>query len=241
MSYILDLVLVGIIALCAWKGYKSGILVSVLGIIALIISLVVGNVVSKAYSGEFSGIMEPFVTGVVDKSISNVLDTTPEDGKKAAGERSAFLVPEKDRADVYKVSFAALRDLGIAEKPAGDLAEQVKGETSDVNQQMSTVLTEKLCARIAYVLVFIIIFIITAIIFVVIENIADIKFTLPGAEKINGIAGAVLGVVKGVIIVMFIASIFRYAAILIPGTLISKTIILKLFINSNAIASAVGI
>lgn len=241
MSYILDLVLVGILALCAWKGYKSGILVSVLGIVAIIISLVVGNVVSKAYSSEFSGIMEPFITGVVDKSISDVLDTTPEDGAEKTGEKSEFLVPEKDRSDVYTVSLAALRDLGIAEKPAEDLAEQVSGDTKDVNQQMSNVLTEKLCVRIAFVLVFVIVFVITAIIFVVIENIADIKFTLPGAEKINGIAGAELGFIKGLMIVMFIALIFRYAAVLLPGTFISKTVILELFTGRNIIASAVGI
>jgi uncharacterized integral membrane protein len=242
MSFLFDVILLAIVALCTWRGYKSGILVTALGIVAIIISLVVGNVFAKAYSSEFAGILEPFASGLVDDSISEVTGLkTAEDGKTTEETEQVELVSERADADVYTVSYEALINMGIAKAPAEKIAEETAADSEEVNQSMTAALTENLCERIAFVAVFAVIFILTAIVFVVVENIADLKFRLPGAEKVNVIAGCVLGAVKGIMIVMFIASIFRYAGIILPESFITKTFILEMFINGNLVAAAVGI
>ena len=271
MSYILDIVLILVIALCAWRGYKSGIIISFIGIIAIIVSVFAGNLVAKTYHSDFAGVMHPFVGGMVDSAVSTSLGTEVMDREVAASAEdeeaatyivlnlgaankeeaeamqvektgnTVYLVAEDAQEDVWTVSYATLRNMGLAEAPAEKLATEVSQEVTNVNQEMRDQLGDKLCDQLAFMVVFAAGFILAAILFVVIGNIIDIKFTLPGAEIVNDIGGAVFGAVRGIVIVLFIASIFRYAGLLLPETLIEKTWILEGLINHNAVAGAVGI
>lgn len=269
MSIIIDLILVAIIALCAWKGWKSGIIVSVLGIIFIIVSVVVGNIVAKAYYTDFSGVMHPFVSGMVDSGVNTALgesltdkeivraaedDNTvyiylnqgaenkkDADKNAAKGAKKIYVVTEDAKEDVWTVCYATMLNLGVAEDSAAKIADEVCLDSVKVNNEMSNRLGDVACDKLAFAVVFAMGFILAAIVFVVIGNIIDIKFTLPGAELVNDIGGAVLGAVRGILIVLFIGAVFRYLSIVLPDELISKTALLEYFIGHNAIAGAIGI
>ena len=63
MKAAIDIVLLIIIALCTWGGYKRGLVGGIAGILAIIIALFGGSLLSNTYSGEVIPALEPFVNG----------------------------------------------------------------------------------------------------------------------------------------------------------------------------------
>jgi len=225
VSVAIDAVLVLIVAVTAYKGWKKGLIRGIFGVVAVIVSIFGANLVAKAYSGEFTEMLEPLVGGVVDNAVSAVVD--------ASGMSS-------DRVSVYDVSLNALRRLGVAEDAAVDLAEKVAAEFGSVGQVMSDGLTQKLCAMLSYVAVFIVVFILISILFAVLGNLIHFVFTLPGLALPDKIAGLVLGIVKGLLIVFTLAVAMRYLGI-VSATVIGQTKVLSYILNANPLAKLLGI
>ena len=76
MNIILDLLLLLIVALCIWDGYKRGLIGGIAGIFAIIIALLAGSSLSDNYASEAVPVLEPFVDGYIDsqKTRSAVLE-----------------------------------------------------------------------------------------------------------------------------------------------------------------------
>ena len=63
MKIIIDILLLVIIALCTWNGYKRGLVGGVAGILAIVIALFGSSLLSSAYAHEVVPALEPFVDG----------------------------------------------------------------------------------------------------------------------------------------------------------------------------------
>ena len=250
MSTAIDIVLVIIPAFSTWRGYKNGFIRGVFGVLAIIFAIYGANLIAKTYSGEFTGMLEPFVGGIVDKSITSVVseeDTESADIILSEAEGAAESGSDADAEEettygtkVYTISYEALRTIGISEEASVKLADKVADEVDTVGQQMSNNLTQKLCEILAYIAVFGISFILIAIIFAVIGNVINLAFSLPGIELADKIIGLAMGLLRGVLIVLAIGVIIRYLGLLSADT-VENTVLLKYIINNNPIANILGI
>ncbi len=234
LSTVIDIGLVLIVVFAAWRGFRNGFIRGVFGILAIIIAIYGANLVAKTYSGEFTGMLEPFVSGIVDKSITDVHDFSSE--PETQNQEQTY---DKTKS-VYEVSYAALINIGISEGAAKQIAEKVGGTIDDLGHQMSSNLTNVLCDALAYIAVFAVAFILIAIIFAVIGNIFNLAFSIPGIESVDKIIGLFLGIIKGLLIVLTLAVVIRYLGLL-AGDTIEKTIILKYILNVNPLANILGI
>ena len=234
MNILFDLALVAIVAFAVWRGYKNGLIVTMCGVVAVIMCLFGANIVASIYSEEFTGMLEPFVGGMVDNSVSNVVSGDNEEGQVITHQNV-------QKSDVYVVGHAALRQLGIADGAAQRIAKETALEMDTVGQKMSDNLSEKLCKALAFITVFSVVFILLSIIFSAIGNVLNLSFAIPGFETANYIAGAVLGLAKGIIIVLFIACACRYLGLLLSEETIQKTLITEWLINHNLIANIIGV
>ena len=235
MNWAIDGILVIIVAYSAWRGYKNGFIRGIFGVLALIISIYGANLAATAFSGEFTGMLEPFVGGIVDKAIAQVTKADEE----TPPETSAVLTKEES-TDVYKVSFAVLRSIGMSEKASKLIAEKVDGELSAVGQALSDALSHRLSQSLAYIAVFAIAFALLAIIFAVIGNIFNLAFSIPGLDLVNRLIGILLGLAKGFIVVLVLAVILRYAGF-VSADAVKNTIILDFLLRWNPIAAALGV
>jgi uncharacterized membrane protein required for colicin V production len=259
MALAIDIVLVLIVAFSAWRGFKNGFIRGIFGVLAIIIAIYGANLIAKTYSGEFTGMLEPFVGGIVDKNIIGVTDDDTADGEDesppddVASPAPDDAAPEDDTADIdeeaalaephsdiYDISYKALRGVGISEEAARLMAEKVDGEIDSVGQQLTNNLTEKLCSMLAYIAVFGISFILIAIIFAVIGNVVNLAFSLPGIQTVDKIIGLVMGIARGVLIIFAIGVVVRYLGLVSAGT-VEKTVLLDYVVNNNPIANILGI
>ncbi len=250
MSTVIDIVLVLIVGMTTWRGFRNGFIRGLFGVVAIIIAIYGANLAAKAYASEFTGMFAPFVVGIVDKSVGDVLGTGAADAEDADPAQSEPdntdsadeqpVLPDVDNTSVYDVCFKALRLIGVSEQAAHRMATKVDAEIDAIGQQMTATLTQRLSEALAYIAVFGISFILISIIFAVLGNVINLAFSLPGMELIDKIVGLVFGLAKGALIVLAIAVIVRYLGFISPET-IDKTVILKYITNANPLAGILGI
>ena len=259
VSTAIDIALVLMVGFSTWRGFKNGFIRGVFGVLAIIIALYGANLIAKTYSGEFTGMLKPFVGGIVDKSVTDVVGLDdPDEAAGVAGDdngavsdvtggTAASITPADDDGDgaaehtnVYNISYKALRGIGVSEEASKQLADKVETEIDSAGQQLSNNLTEKLCDVLAYIAVFGISFILIAIIFAVVGNVINLAFSLPGIELVDKIVGLSMGLLRGLLIILAIGVIVRYLGLLSAGT-VENTVLLKYIINHNPIANILGI
>lgn len=256
MKLMLNLLVIIIFAYTGYIGYKRGIISSLLGFLSLILSVYIAFLISNTYSNEFLGLVSPFAGGLVDSAITDtverdytggITDNSADDTKNGEEDGlSVLLEPvmslsETDKKDPYTVCLASLRRLGVSENAASKIAMRVSEKSKNVGQKFIDAATEEFSLVICRVAIFAIAFILAAIAFTVIGNILSINFGLPGLESVNNIGGAIIGIGKGIIVLMFIGCLMRYVGIFIPEEKITGAFLFGMFVSRNIIASRVGI
>ncbi|MGX8699447.1 MAG: CvpA family protein [bacterium] len=240
----LDLILVAIVLLSAWRGYRAGFITSVVGLVAILVAIYGANLLANTYSSQFTGMVEPFASGLVDSIETRILDFTPADGEEAPDFVPEMQLDEAERKNVGKVCESILLQLGFNEEIAKGLADQVSAVTDAVGTQMNVTLTRVLSERLCFIVLFAIAFCLIMILFTAIGNILDLVFGLPGLEWVNHILGCALGAGRGLILVIVIACVFRYLGIIgiaLGQNYVEDTHILKSLMESNMLATILGI
>lgn len=225
MSLIIDLILIAIVAFCAWNGYRKGFIMGISGILALIVAFYGAQIVADTYSQEFTSMLKPFVSGVVDAAVADV-QIGGEDGY--------------DNEEVYEVTYDALGNIGILKSAAQDIANEIAERVERTGQTMREEIVSVLCSKIAYVLTSVIVFLLILIVFTVIANILNLAFKMPGLEFINESLGALFGFAKGAIIVVAIAWVMRYLGVLVDEDIVNKTILLEWLMEHNLVTKFFG-
>jgi hypothetical protein len=103
MNIIIDLLLIGILALCVWNGYRKGLILGISGILALVVAFYGANLIADTYSSEFISMVKPFIAGIVDKSVDETSVDIEEPRGADGPDRTA------DPEQVYEVSYESLR------------------------------------------------------------------------------------------------------------------------------------
>lgn len=225
---VIDLAIIAIVVFCGWRGYRNGLIRGAFGVVALVVSLFVANIAAAAYSEEFTGMLKPFIGGIVETTITDMRDNS--DKHKHEG--------LDNETEGFGTAYTALRQIGLPEPSAIRIAELTAADND--GGYIADLIGDKLSSALAFVAVFGIAFLLLAIVFAVIGNLVGFVFSLPGLRLVDAIAGVLLGLAKGLLIVYTIAVIIRYFGLLAPST-IEKTSVLSHLINNNPIADILGL
>ena len=226
----LDLAIIAIIAFCAWRGYRNGLIRGVFGVVALVASLFIANIAAMAYSDEFTEMLMPFVGGIIDTALVEI------DEEGVEYDLSGF----EEESEDFITAYTALRRIGLPASSAARIASLATEEEVAAGVFLSDLISDRLSTVLAFVAVFGIAFILLAIIFAVIGNLVGFVFSLPGLRLVDIIAGVLFGLAKGLLIAFTLTVIVRYAGLLAPEIL-EETSVLKYMVNNNPIANMLGI
>ena len=240
MRVLIDLIILLIIALCAWRGWKKGLIVGLCGLLALGVSVYAADVISKAYYADYTQILDPVISGYTDTSTGTVtaeIDPEDEEAKHPYVE-----LTKEEKEDVYSVTYAVMRQCGVAADPSEKIAAEFDEQYDKVDYALIGGMGEYLTARITYVLLFAAVFVLIYALFCILENILNLTFSLPGvADYVNRGLGAVAGVLRAIALLLVICCVCRYLGILLGNDRIVGTVFFEKLINSNFIANRLGI
>ena len=254
----IDFAIIAIIAFCGWRGYRNGLIRGVFGIVALIVSVFVANIAAEAYSEEFTGMLNPFVGGIIDSALNDadaedsepdieesdyiseyiskhISENNGENSGKSSKKENSLSVGESEK--IVK-AYLTLRRIGLPKPAAARIA--MLSADNETGELLSDVIADKVSSVLAYIAVFAIAFILLAIVFAVVGNLIGFVFSLPGLKLLDSIAGVVFGLAKGLLIVFTLATVARYFGLLALDT-IEETSLLNYLINNNPVANMLGL
>ncbi len=237
MKFLLDIIILLIIALSIWSGYKRGVVMGIGGIIVLIIAVVVGNALSSAYSGEVVSAMRPFANGYVDGLISDeVYASGGEQNELSTGD---MLAQNPDLA--VSASTNALLELGLYSETAEQIALEAVDYAAENDATLSDAVSEVLCQNIAFAGGFLLFFLLCAIVLTVLGNITNLSFRIPYMGSGNEIGGAIAGLIEGIMLALVFAWVLRFAGLLFPDGVLESTWFVSFLMEHNILSSILGI
>ena len=244
MKTIIDLVLVAILVICAWTGYKKGIIMGIGGVLVIIISLYGANLLSNAFSSAVVPVMKPFVTGFIEgkmvtkpgSDVLGVLDQLEIDTSTTSLEDLIRETPSLEST----VSVGVFEALGINESTAKNMASEVSSAYEAKGGAFTDAISTVLCNRMAFVATFILAFLIILIFLTVIGNLTNLSFKIPNLDWFNDIVGALLGILTGLIFCTIVVWALKYMGIVIGGDTVSKTVLARSFMDADRLTKLIG-
>ncbi len=236
MKAAIDLILILILALCTWNGYKHGLVGGVAGILAIIIALLGSSIVSAAYAHEIVPAIEPFVDGYLDSHRNR--DAILERMGYGSSDLSLEDILEQDSSLRYDYAYESLADLGLYDKRAERLAKDAVGLAEETGCSMTKAIVSVLCTTITNVGTMVVAFLLILILLVAVASIGNLSFRLPNMESVDEIGGAVLGFGKGFLYCVLLCWVLSFLGILIGKTTMAHTTLGRFFLIFDSLTNS---
>lgn len=238
MRAVIDLVLLAIIIISIWSGYKKGLIMGIAALLAAIISLYGASLVSQAYSYEVVPVLRPFVSGYIQNRMENeVLEDLDIDDTSLSVED----VLSGDPSLRHDFCAACYASTGIYADAADQMATEAEEYAAANGATIQESVVEVFCIRAAYVAGVALVFIVFLIALTALGNIPNLSFKIPNMDTLNDAGGAVMGLVNGMVYCILLCWALRFLGLVIGRDTLENTILAKFFISIDFITSGVGI
>lgn len=241
MKTIIDLIIVGILILCAWSGYKKGLIMGIGGILCLAISIYGANLLANTFSYDVVPALQPFAGGYTESIISG---DDSEVMKRMGWEDLSYsaddlLAQHPERRTDFCA--ACYETLGLDEDTSLILAERTADYADESGERITASVVHVLCETVSYVGCFILAFLIIVIILTVLGNLPNLSYKIPQLDLVNDIGGVLLGIVTGILYCALLVWALKFMGMIIGRETLPGTTLAKIFLEHNIFLKALGI
>ena len=237
MTLAIDLVFIVILAVCAWSGYKKGIIMGIGGLLVIIISLYGGHLLSSTFSYEVIPALKPFASGYLEarvpEQLYEQLGYEADDNGDYDVEFSVHDLYE-EYPELREISAKqAFMSLGVFEEEAEDLAAEAVAYQEENEVEFTDAVIQIFCQRITYFLGFLIGFALIAILLTVLGNLLNLSYKLPGLNIVNDILGLCIGLVTGICFCSVLIWVLHYTGKVISLETLESTKVASWFLEKD--------
>ena len=234
----IDLVLLAIIIIAVWLGYRKGLILGVANLLGILAALYAAVLVSSAFSYDVVPVLKPFVSGYMDRQMNDVV---LENMGMESTDLSYEDILAEDATLRHEFCAESFRSVGIY----GDAAEQMATEAETYADTNGAAVTEAvvqvLCERVCYVAGVTLMFLIFLIALMTIANIPNLSYRIPNMDLLNDAGGAVMGLINGVCYCCLAAWLLRFLGLIIGMDTVESTLLARFFHSIDIITAGVGI
>ena len=238
MRTVIDLVLLAIIIISIWSGYKKGFILGIAGVVAIVVSLYGASLVSSAFSYEVVPALRPFASGYVE---SQMQETVLEDMGIANTELSYEDILADDPELRHNFCATCYKTFGIYDDAADQMATEAEEYADSQGSTIEEAIVEVLCTRVAYIAGVALLFIIFLITLMTLANIPNLSFRIPNMDVLNDAGGAAVGLFTGILYCRLLSWILRFGGLAIGLDTLGDTLLAKFFHSIDFLTAGLGI
>lgn len=218
---IYDGIVVAILALFTWLGWRKGLILSLCGLAAAVIAFLGAGFLADTFDDTVAMAMTPRLESMLEERISQHYDD----------------LGPTNMADV-------LRQEGGLYSWAADIVEDALDESQLVHDVTTvvTTATQAVAQRIAHSLLFAISFLVLYVLLVLVLHALNLVAKLPVLHFCNGLGGGVIGLVKGAVVVFVAvgAASLLLSAYLPDAQTLERSYLFKFFVKNNILLTLFG-
>ena len=228
MKLALTIILLLILAMSIWSGFKKGLIRGIASLIAVGITIGGANSLAARFSPEMVPALRPFVGGYTD-SETNTAEILAKLGY-GESELSLTDILEQDSSLRYDYAYECVRSVGFCRDVSEDLASDAVSYSVSAGITLTEAVIVVLCRTIAYVSCFTVAFIMILILLHSLMDLINLDFHLPNISVIDEVAGAGLGLVKGFAYCVLLCWLLGFTGMLIGEDTCDGTVLINFFL-----------
>ena len=233
MKLFINIILLLIIVMCTWRGYKKGFVSGIIGILIIVVAVYGGSLLSSKYSKEIIPVLDPFVDGYVDSQ------KTRDDALASMGYADTDLslddVLAQDSSLRYDYAYECMSGLGFTDGLSEELAAKAVDKAETTGIHMKDAVVKVLCETVSYVGGLLLAFLLILILLVTITSIGNITFKFPKMPMLDYAGGAVLGFAKGFLYCVLLCWLLSFAGIVIGADTLENSFMARIFLSFDFI------
>lgn len=258
MERIINLVLIGILLISAWSGYKKGIIMGIGGILAIIVALYGANLIATTFSYDIISAMRPFASGYMESkirredtgvTISLGDEEDEEEEEESILEQMGWESSELSVEDLLaenperrgEFCIACYQQLGLNDDTSRVMAAEAIAYAEENETDMISSVVQVLCAEVCFVGCFLLSFLLIIILITVIGNLPNLSYKLPHLDLLNDIGGALLGIVTGLMFCVILVWALKFTGIVIGRDTLSSASVANFFLEHNFLTTRLGL
>ncbi len=238
MKWIIDLILLAVVLLSAYNGYKKGLINEIGAVLCLLVSLYAATVIANTVSFEVVSAVKPFAGGFIETVI---YDDVPVRLGYEVDEYSIGDIVANDPQKAFDVAKETFVCMGVYGPTAEDLAQDVQEYQAANNLGLKAAIIDVTCNTVVFAAAVALFFMIILIFLTVLGNLPNISFRLPNMEEVDEIGGAIVGIMRGIFLGMLAVWVLKFMGLLIGEDTLSATIIARLFEKIGIVSFFLGV
>ena len=222
-AYIIDIVIILVLAFYVWRGAKKGLILTLFSLLAIFVAFSGAKAVATNFAKPVANIIRPSIQLTIEGVITG---KTPADLPAAspapsgsqpdtspAPSESPEASPENSPAGNGDFTLQQILDLmgenEVFSGLRGFLEDAIKEKTLEVTTTAAAAVSAYLARLIATALLFGLSFLLILLLWFLISRALDLAFKLPLLSAVNGIGGGLIGLIKGALVVMVVVWLAR--------------------------------
>ena len=233
MNIIIEILLLIILLVCIWTGYKKGLVMCIGTILAIIISLYVGDLLADTFSPALRPVARPFVSGYLDGTegvVNSSLSALLNGNSAGLSVEDAIKQNPGIRQELCQKSY---EKVGINEAAAKQMAARAVSKADKDNVTLQSAIVDVMCSDFTYLIAFLVFFLLSMIILTVIANLVNLNLKIPGNERLNRIGGIIAGAATGLIFCFIAGWALRFCGGFLPESGMKYTFLTSFFVHFN--------
>lgn len=220
-SIIYDLLILAVLALFVWRGWRKGLILSLCGLIVIILSFVGAGFIADTAAPPVANALEPKLEAIIEENVNSYMTAHYDD-----------LTPP-DPID-------HLRDMGgiyaWAAEPLEQARKTMNSAVLDTAKGVAQMAARTIATQIAHRILFAVAFVVLFILLTLLLHTLNLVAKLPGLNFCNGLGGGAIGLVKGVLVLFVVVCVLQVSsAKFFTPEAVAQTHLFKLFVEFNPI------
>ena len=242
VNSIINILLVAILIICAWQGYKKGIILGIIDVLVIILSLYGAQLLSDTFSYEVIPVLKPFVSGYMEAKVEE--NTYLAFGYEADPLTGRFDTPYSatdllvSQPEMRQTVIAnTYKGLGFYDAMTETLTNRTMEYAQDNNASIASSVVTISCQTVTWYGGFLLAFIILFAVLSVIVNLPNLSFKIPYVGIVNDIGGVLIGLFVGALFCSAVVWVFQFAGLVLPEQTLRATGLAAFFLDKNMLAN----
>lgn len=209
---IIDIIILAVLVLFLVLGAHRGFILTLCSLAAVLVALVGANFAADALAPKLADTLEPRLAQTIQESLE---------------QRALEAGTTGDGLAVTEVLAALKEKGGLYEWAADKLEDTLGAGIAQTAAQTAAAAAAAIAEQIAHSLLFLLAFFVVLLAWTLLSHALDLVAKLPGLSGLNKLAGSLLGLIKGLVIVYLAAWVLCGLTGFIPPATIQETHLLR--------------